>query len=176
MLVNFDCTCFWVVDRRSLTSALSVLPHYLRNPATDSGEVIDYRDWQAPLGRRFRALKLWFTLRSFGLEAIRTMIRRHVGLAREFAARVAADERFELADDVRLNLVCFRHRGGDAINEELLNALNASGAMYVTHAELNGKLTLRWCVGQARTERRHVEAAWRRIQSTAPTLESAPGA
>ena len=96
MFTNFDCDCFFVADRGQLIRTLSVLPEYLRNQATESGAVIDYRDWQIPLGRRFRALKLWFVLRWFGVEGLQQRIRRHVELADQFAGWVRSDPRFEL--------------------------------------------------------------------------------
>jgi aromatic-L-amino-acid decarboxylase len=167
MLTNFDCSCFYVADRRALTNALSILPEYLRNQATDAGAVIDYRDWQVPLGRRFRALKLWFVIRHYGIEGLRAHVRRHVELARQFAAWVAADPDFEIAAPAPLNLVCFRHRGGDAVNERLLTALNDSGRLYLTHTKLDGRFTLRCCIGQSHTEGRHVRAAWDLIRETA---------
>ncbi|NNM61234.1 MAG: aspartate aminotransferase family protein [Steroidobacteraceae bacterium] len=163
MFTNFDCDCFYVADRKHLIQTLSVLPEYLRNQATESGAVIDYRDWQVPLGRRFRALKLWFVIRHYGIEGLRHHVREHVRLAQEFAGWVRNDERFELAAPAPLNLVCFRLRQGDAANQALLNALNASGDLYLTHTKLDGKLTLRLCVGQTNTEARHVQAAWRRV-------------
>jgi aromatic-L-amino-acid decarboxylase len=171
MFTNFDCDCFYVGDRAALIRTLSILPEYLRNKATESGAVIDYRDWQIPLGRRFRALKLWFTIRHYGVEGLRFHVRRHVELAQAFARWVEADPRFELAVPPPLNLVCFRHVGGDAINGRILERLNASGELYFTHTKLGGALTLRLCVGQTHTEARHVEAAWRRIQLTAEALE-----
>jgi aromatic-L-amino-acid decarboxylase len=167
MFTNFDCDCFWVKKRKDLIDALSILPEYLRNEATSSGAVIDYRDWHVPLGRRFRALKLWFVIRHYGVEGLRHQVRRHVELARMFADWVRADERFELAAPVPLNLVCFRHRGGDAVNEELLKKLNASGKLYLTHTKLAGRYTLRMSIGQTYTEERHVRAAWEWIQSYA---------
>ena len=90
LFTTFDCSCFFVADRSALVDALSILPEYLRNPATESGEVIDYRDWQVPLGRRFRALKLWFVLRWYGAEGLRHHVRDHVRLAGELAARIGA--------------------------------------------------------------------------------------
>ncbi len=170
MFTNFDCDCFWVRDRGSLVRTLSILPEYLRNRATESGEVIDYRDWHIPLGRRFRALKLWFVLRAFGLEGLRRQVRRHVELAERFASWVAADERFELVVPRSLNLVCFRLRGSDEANEELLARLNASGALYLTHTRLGERYTLRMSIGQTGTEERHVAAAWERIRSLAGEL------
>jgi aromatic-L-amino-acid decarboxylase len=167
MFTNFDCDCFWVKKRKDLIDALSILPEYLRNEATSSGAVIDYRDWHVPLGRRFRALKLWFVIRHYGVEGLRHHVRRHVELAQTFADWVREDERFELAAPVPLNLVCFRHRGGDAANEELLKKLNASGKLYLTHTKLASRYTLRMSIGQTHTEERHVRAAWELIQSCA---------
>ncbi|MCX7681649.1 MAG: pyridoxal-dependent decarboxylase [Anaerolineae bacterium] len=167
MFTNFDCDCFYVADRATLINTLSVLPEYLRNKATESGAVIDYRDWQIPLGRRFRALKLWFVIRHYGVEGLRYHIRRHVELAHAFASWVEADDRFELAAPVPLNLVCFRHKGGDEANLKLMERLNRSGELYLTHTRLGERIVLRFCVGQTNTERRHVERAWSMIQSMA---------
>ena len=140
------------------------MPEYLKNQATQSGQVIDYRDWQVPLGRRFRAMKLWFVLRWFGIEGIRQRVRRHVALARELAGWIEADPHFELAAPVTLNLVCFRHRGGDAANQQILDRVNHSGKLFISHTRLDDRLTLRFCVGQTNTERRHVEQAWEEIR------------
>jgi aromatic-L-amino-acid decarboxylase len=170
MFTNFDCDCFYVADRAALIQTLSILPEYLRNQATESGAVIDYRDWHIQLGRRFRALKLWFVIRHYGVEGLRTHVRRHVALAQAFAGWVAADGRFELAAPAPLNLVCFRQRGGDDVNQRLLDRLNQSGELYLTHTRLDDQLTLRLCVGQTHTERRHVERAWQRIQEVAAEL------
>jgi aromatic-L-amino-acid/L-tryptophan decarboxylase len=163
MFTNFDCDCFWVADRNALIQTLSILPEYLRNQATESGAVIDYRNWQLPLGRRFRALKLWFVIRHYGIEGLQHHIRRHVELAQQFAEWVRADDRFELAAPVPLNLVCFRHKGGDGVNQQIMENLNRSGDLFFTHTKLNGKFTLRLCIGQTNTEARHVENAWKRI-------------
>lgn len=171
MFTNFDCDCFFIADRSALIHALSILPEYLRNQATESGAVIDYRDWQVPLGRRFRALKLWFVIRHYGVEGLRHHVRRHVALAQSFADWVRRSDSFELAVDPPLNLVCFRHIGGDAINEALLDRLNGSGRLYLTHTKLDDRYTLRLCVGQTHTEARHVKQAWERIQKTAKEIE-----
>ncbi|HYT31089.1 MAG TPA: aminotransferase class V-fold PLP-dependent enzyme, partial [Thermoanaerobaculia bacterium] len=170
MFTNFDCDCFYVADRAALIRALSVLPEYLRNRATESGAVIDYRDWQIPLGRRFRALKLWFVVRHYGIEGLRHHVRRHVELAQRFARWIEESERFELAAPASLNLICFRHTSGDAANERLLEKLNSGGQIYLTHTKLDGRYTLRVCVGQAQTEERHVEEAWKRIREAAETV------
>ncbi len=171
MFTNFDCDCFFVVDRQILIKAFSILPEYLRNRASESGTVFDYRDWQIPLGRRFRALKLWFVIRHYGVEGLQYHIRRHVALAQEFAQWVREDERFELVVPPPLNLVCFRHKGGDILNERILNQINKSGDLFLTHTKLNEKITLRLCVGQTYTEARHVRAAWEKISQVANDLE-----
>jgi aromatic-L-amino-acid decarboxylase len=170
MFTNFDCNCFYVADRKALIDTLSISPEYLRNQATESGAVFDYRDWHIPLGRRFRSLKLWFVIRYYGFEGLQYHVRRHIAMAQQFLGWVQQDSRFEVAAPAPLNLVCFRHRGGDSSNEQLMNRLNRSGDLYLTHTRLDGKFTLRFCVGQTNTEPRHVERAWKRIQEEAAKL------
>lgn len=170
MFTNFDCDCFYVADRKTLLQTLSVLPEYLRNQATESGAVIDYRDWHIPLGRRFRSLKLWFVLRHYGIEGLQLHIREHVRLAQEFTSWVKKDERFELAAKPPLNLVCFRLKSGDADNQKLMDALNNSGDLYLTHTRLHDRLTLRMCIGQTNTTERHVRRAWDRIREETSRL------
>ena len=170
MFTNFDCNCFYVADRKHLIQTLSVLPEYLRNQATESGAVIDYRDWHIQLGRRFRSLKLWFVIRHYGIEGLQHHIRAHVRLAQMFAGWVRTDSRFELAAPANLNLICFRLRSGDQANQALMDRLNASGDLFLTHTKLDGKVTLRLCVGQTNTQERHVERAWERIRQEAAKL------
>jgi len=167
MFTNFDCDCFYVADRAALIRTMSILPEFLKNQATESGAVIDYRDWQIPLGRRFRALKLWFVLRHYGIEGLQFHVRDHVRLAQQFAAWVGEDDRFELAAPAPLNLICFRLKSGDQANHRLMDALNRSGDLYLTHTKLNDRVALRLCVGQTNTTERHVQNAWRRIQEEA---------
>jgi len=167
MGANFDCSCFWVADRKALIQTLSILPEYLRNQATESGAVIDYRDWHIQLGRRFRALKLWFVIRHYGVEGLQHNVREHVRLAHQFAQWVGEDKSFELAAPVPLNLVCFRHKGSDAANQGIMDRLNQSGNLFLTHTKVNGKLTLRLSVGQMNTTARHVQQAWKRIRDEA---------
>jgi aromatic-L-amino-acid/L-tryptophan decarboxylase len=171
MFTNFDCNVFYIAERKHLIQTLSVLPEYLRNQATESGAVIDYRDWHIQLGRRFRSLKLWFVIRHYGIEGLQHHIREHVRLARQFADWVRNDARFELAAPANLNLVCFRLLSGDAANQTLMDRLNGSGDLYLTHTRLDGKFTLRFCVGQTNTQARHVERAWTRIQEETAKLE-----
>ncbi len=170
MFTNFDCSCFYVADRKHLIQTLSILPEFLRNEASESGAVIDYRDWHIQLGRRFRSLKLWFVIRHYGIEGLQHHIREHMRLARQFVAWVREDSRFELAAPTHLNLVCFRLCAGDQANQLLMDGLNGSGDLYLTHTKLDGKFTLRFCVGQTNTQASHVEQAWRRIQQEAEKL------
>lgn len=171
MFTNFDCDCFYVADRSALIKTLSILPEYLRNKATESGAVIDYRDWHIQLGRRFRALKLWFVIRHYGLEGLQFHVRRHVALAREFARWVEEDPDFELVSPTPLNLVCFRHKAGDEFNRNLLEQLNQSGRVYLSHAILADRFVIRMCIGQTHTEERHVREAWQLIKATASSLQ-----
>lgn len=158
MPVNFDCDVLWVADRAELVRALSVLPEYLRNSATESGKVIDYRDWQIPLGRRFRALKLWFVLRSFGLGGLRALVREHVEMAQDLAERVRAHARLDLVVEPPLNLVCIAHKDGDDATQRLIDAVNRDGRFFVSHCRFHGRLVLRVSIGALATTREHVAA------------------
>jgi len=170
LLTNLDCTAMWVADRKALTDALSVTPEYLRNPATEQGTVIDYRDWQVPLGRRFRSLKLWLVLRWYGATGLQAHIRSGVSWAQRFAGWVSEHPDFDLAAPAPLNLVCFRHRAGDEANRRILAELNDSGSFYLTHTVLDGHYTLRLSVGTVATRAHHVEAAWEAIAEAAAKL------
>jgi aromatic-L-amino-acid/L-tryptophan decarboxylase len=164
MGVNFDCDLFWVAERRPLLAALSILPEYLRTAAGDAGAVIDYRDWQIPLGRRFRALKLWFTLRTEGAGGTQPMIRRHLALTADLASWVAADARFELAAPVALNLVCLRLAAGADATERWIADVDRERSALFTRTVLDGEPALRVCIGGRTTEERHVQAAWELLQ------------
>ena len=168
MGVNFDCDLYWTADRAALLGALSILPEYLRSEAAEAGAVIDYRDWQIPLGRRFRALKLWFAIRSDGVESFRAMIRRHVELTQELAGWIGADDRFEIVAPHPLNLVCVTLRSSsDDSTDGLIEAANATGQALFTRTVLDGRSVLRISIGARTTERHHVEAAWHLLQSLA---------
>lgn len=170
LLTNFDCNCFFTRDRKSLTGALSITPEYLRNAGTDSG-AIDYRDWQVPLGRRFRALKLWLVLRHYGAEGLRAHIREHMRLSELFESLVRADARFEIVAPRTMNLICFRLKDSDDANKRLLDTLNASGKLYLTHTVLPGVgYTIRFCIGATLTQEHHVRAAWDQIRTLAPRV------
>jgi aromatic-L-amino-acid/L-tryptophan decarboxylase len=167
MFTGFDCSAFFVAERAALIGALSILPEYLRNAASASGAVIDYRDWQLPLGRRFRALKLWSVIRHYGVEGLRFHVRQHVALAQEFKHWILEHPDFDLAAPAPLNLVCFRHKGGDEVTQAVMDRVNASGHMFLSHTKLDDRLVLRLCVGQAQTEARHVRQAWELLQEAA---------
>jgi aromatic-L-amino-acid decarboxylase len=167
LLTNFDCDAMWVAERDDIVAALSILPEYLRNAATESGQVIDYRDWHVPLGRRFRALKLWAVIRWYGAEGLCAHVRAHVALAQEFASWVGDDDRFELVGPHPLSLVTFRLRSGDEATRHLMERVNAAGRMYLTHTAARGRLILRMAIGSPQTERRHVAAAWAELQQAA---------
>ncbi|HEY8105028.1 MAG TPA: pyridoxal-dependent decarboxylase [Gemmatimonadales bacterium] len=174
MLVNFDLTAYFVRDVDTLLRVFTVTPEFLRT--RHDKDVANFRDWGIQLGRRFRALKLWFVIRSYGVEGLRAVIRRHVALAREFAGWVSASPDFELLAPAPLGLVCFRYRpagwaaddpGLDELNRELLARVNASGRVFLTHTALGGRYTIRLAVGQRCTEREHVEEAWRLVREAA---------
>ncbi len=170
MFTNFDCDCFYVADRKVLINTLSILPEYLRNKATESGAVIDYRDWHIPLGRRFRALKLWFVIRHYGIEGLRHHITQHIELSQNFAEWVKWSDDFKLVVAPPLNLVCFAHKKGNEFTQKLLEELNRSGKIYVTHTMLEDIYAIRFSIGQTNTEERHVREAWELIQATAKEI------
>lgn len=171
MFTNFDCDVFWVANRAELINTFSILPEYLRNKATESGEVFDYRDWHIQLGRRFRALKLWFVIRHYGTEGLQFHIREHIRLAGVFRSWIEESTDFELLTEPLMNLVCFRHKAGDEFNLKLMNAANDSGKIYFTHTKLNGQLALRMNIGQTNTEERHVKSAWKLILEMAQKIK-----
>lgn len=165
MGVNFDCDLFWTADRASLLGALSILPEYLRSKALETDAAIDYRDWQIPLGRRFRALKLWFTLRCDGVAPVQAMIREHVRLTQQLAEWVAADERFQIDAPHPLNLVCLSLLTGSESTDALVAAANDTGAALFTRTVLGDTVSLRFSIGARLTAERHVAAGWALLQS-----------
>jgi aromatic-L-amino-acid decarboxylase len=169
MLTNFDCTGYFVRDTGALLRTFQASPEFLRTP--HDPEVVNYRDWGIQLGRRFRALKLWFVIRSYGVEGLRAMIREHVALARELARWISARADFEVAAPVPFALVCFRYRPAgvpeeklEHLNQRLLERVNATRRFHLTHTRLDGKYVIRLVVGQRTTAREHVEEVWREIQ------------
>ncbi len=164
MLTNFDCSAYFVRDPGALVRALEINPEYLKTGADAKAK--NLRDWGIPLGRRFRALKLWFVIRGYGVEGLQAMVREHLRLAALVKEWVEADPRFELMAPADLALVCFRLNDGrdeaglDELNRRFLERVNAAGPVHLTHTSLGGKFTVRLVVGQRTTEERHVRGAW----------------
>ena len=171
MLTNFDCSCFYVSNRDALIDSLSITPEYLKTKESKSNSVFDYRDWQIPLGRRFRSLKLWSVIRHYGIKGIQAHIRQHIGSAKALTEEINKDDRFELMAPTVLNLVCFRYKGSDEFNEALVQRLNDSGKLYLIHTKLNNKYTIRFSIGQTKTTWDHVIKAWKLILQETKTLE-----
>lgn len=176
LMTNFDCTAYFVKDRDALVNTFAILPEYLKTKR--DGQVNNYCDWGIPLGRRFRALKLWFVLRYYGLEGLQERLRKHMDLAEWFEQQIDASPHFKKLVPRTLNLVCFQYTPpgiNDAeiinqLNEDLLHRLNASGKIFLTHTKINGTYTLRMVVGATTVEKRHVEGAWALIQEAANGL------
>jgi aromatic-L-amino-acid decarboxylase len=176
MFTNFDCSAYFVKDPGWLIRTFEILPEYLKTREGD--RVNNYRDWGIPLGRRFRALKLWFVIRHYGVEGLRAKIRNHIDMARDLAQRMEAAEDFELLAPRPLNTLCFRYKPAglqdeaklNRLNEVLIERLNDSGKVYLTHTKLRGRYTLRMVIGQTEVEQRHVDRAWSLIQAIARGL------
>jgi len=171
LLTNFDCSCFYVSDKDALIDSLSITPEYLKTKASESNSVFDYRDWQIPLGRRFRSLKLWSVIRHYGIKGMQAHIRQHMESAKALTEKINKDDRFELMAPTVLNLVCFRYKGSDDFNETLVQRLNDSGKLYLIHTKLNNKYTLRFSIGQTKTTWDHVIKAWELILQETEVLE-----
>ena len=172
LLTNFDCTAYYVRDPAALLGAFQATPEYLRTKYDP--EVVNFRDWGIQLGRRFRALKLWFVLRSYGVEGLQALIRGHVALARELEGWIRQEPGFEVMAPVPLGLVCFRYRPEglsdpevDDLNRRLLDRVNARRRVFLTHTRLGGRYAIRLVVGQRATGREHVAEAWRLVREAA---------
>uniref|UniRef100_G1NUB7 Aromatic-L-amino-acid decarboxylase n=1 Tax=Myotis lucifugus TaxID=59463 RepID=G1NUB7_MYOLU len=170
LLVNFDCSAMWVRKRADLTGAFKLDPVYLRHGHQDSGLITDYRHWQLPLGRRFRSLKMWFVFRLYGVTGLQAHIRKHVRLAREFEAAVQRDPRFEICAEVTLGLVCFRLKGSNKLNEDLLDRINGAKEIHLVPCHLRDKFVLRFAICSRVVESAHVQRAWAHIQALATAL------
>ncbi|XP_027337609.1 tyrosine decarboxylase 1-like [Abrus precatorius] len=194
-LTNLACCCLWVKDHTALTKSLSANPQFLRNKASESKQVIDYKDWQIPLSRKFNSLKLWLVLRSYGVNNLRNFLRNHVQMAKTFERLVRLDKRFEIFVPRKFSLVCFRispsaiangvsnateacYNGKlmndqhwvNAVNLKLLDSINSSGKAYMTHGEVEGAFVIRCAIGATLTEEHHVIMAWKLVQEHANSL------
>lgn len=183
-LVNFDASTLWVRDRTLLTQALDVTPEYLRSKVGDEGTVIDYRNWQLPLGRRFRSLKIWFVLRSFGVQGFQAHIRKGIALSNKFSSLVKASHHFEIVTPPTLALTVFRLLPPSDVNIDRtdntsINALNRIFSqrlldrdLILTTGNVGGALCLRLAVGSQRTEEKHIDKAWEVLcAQVGPTIE-----
>jgi len=176
MFTNFDCSAFYVRDEELLVKTFEIMPEYLKTP--EDQRVKNYRDWGIQLGRRFRALKLWFVIRSFGIEGLKQKIRNHIALAQHLADNIKKSENYELLAPVPFNLVCFRYHPPHIDDEEMLNSLNEqlvnkirkTGDLFVTHTKLDGKYTIRMVTGNTHIRRKHVDDAWELVQRLSRTL------
>jgi aromatic-L-amino-acid/L-tryptophan decarboxylase len=170
MGINFDCNLFWTADRGALLGALSILPEYLRSQAAETGAAIDYRDWQVPLGRRFRSLKLWFSLRTDGVAVPQEMIRRHVALTQQLADWVLDDPRFEIVTPHPLNLLCVSLAAGNEATDALIARANESGEALFTRTVLDGRVALRFSIGGRETYESHVANGWELLRKLATEI------
>ncbi|MGH7631871.1 MAG: pyridoxal phosphate-dependent decarboxylase family protein [Gemmatimonadales bacterium] len=182
LFVNFDCSAYYVRDVDALLRSFALTPEYLRT-APDA-EVANFRDWGIQLGRRFRALKLWVVLRSYGVSGLQAMLREHIALGHEFAGWVRAEPEYEVMAPSPVGLVCFRHRPAGIANDEaalavrnraILDRVNRSGRVFLTHTTIHGRYAIRLAVGQRCTRREHVQEAWRLVRESASASASASG-
>ncbi|BBN16463.1 aromatic-L-amino-acid/L-tryptophan decarboxylase [Marchantia polymorpha subsp. ruderalis] len=177
LLINFDSSCLWVKDPKALESALSTDPEYLKNKHSDEKNVIDFRNLQLPLSRRFRAVKLWMVMRMYGASGLRTHIRNGVRMAKHFESLVKANRHFEIVTPRNFALVCFRVKpqandpdNGKTINQKLMDTINANGTVFFTHTVMGGVYTLRMAIGATMTQPIHVTDTWAIITTEANRL------
>jgi len=175
MFTNFDCTAYFVKDAGTLIKTFEILPEYLKTRTC--GKVNDYRDWGVPLGRRFRALKLWSVIRTYGVDGLREKVRDHISYAARLSEMIKNESDFEILAPVVISVVCFRFKPKgtseedlNKINEKLNHLLNDSGKIYLSHTVLNGKYTLRMVTAQTNVTMEHVTRAWQQIKDTARNL------
>ncbi len=178
MFTNFDCSAYFVRDKDALINTFSITPEYLKTNEDDL--VNNYRDWGIQLGRRFRALKLWFVIRDFGLEGLQERIRSHISYAKWLEEKIRSENDFFLLAPVNFNLVCFHYKPENScdpekvnlLNEQLLEKVNSAGNIYLSHTKLNGVFTLRMAIANTDVDLQHVENAWEEILNTAQLLHA----
>ncbi|UCH15599.1 MAG: aminotransferase class V-fold PLP-dependent enzyme [Bacteroidales bacterium] len=177
LFTNFDCSAYFVRDKQALVKTFQVVPEYLKSG--NQGKVNDYCDWGIQLGRRFRALKLWFVIRNFGIKGLQDKLRKHISLARYIEEKIKAHNNFEIVVPANFNLICFRFKPGNItdneklneLNLQLLNKINNTGKIYLSHTRLKGIYTLRMATGQTNLEQKHVDQAWKVIQEQSENLK-----
>ena len=166
LFTNFDCSAYFVKDKQALVNTFQLVPEYLKTRSDEQAN--NYSDWTIPLGRRFRALKLWFVLRYYGMEGLQEKLREHIAMAGEMKQWIEEHDDFEMLAPATMNVLCFRFNPGNVdseeklneINEQLLHEINQTGEIYMTHTKLSGKYTLRMVIAQTDVEKKHVEKAW----------------
>jgi aromatic-L-amino-acid/L-tryptophan decarboxylase len=159
--VNFDCCLMWIKERKYLIDALSITPEYLRSDVYYKGLVTDYRDWQIPLGRSFRSLKLWFVLRTYGLSNLREIVRNHVELAKVFERIVQSDERFEVFCKTVLGLVCFRIKNqSEEMHKKLVDQIQADGRIFLISTKIDGETVIRFAICHPGQTEQDIHYAW----------------
>ena len=166
MLTSFDCSIFYVAGRSQLINTMSILPEYLKNKTSTSESVFDLRDWGIPLGRRFRALKLWHVINYYGVSGLQEFIRTHMENTKVLRSWIEKEKDFEIVTPTPLTLICFRHTKGNNFTEKLLNTINESGKAYMTHTKLNDQYIIRFSVGQTSTTINHLKETWNYIVKT----------
>ena len=170
MLTNFDCSVLYVQDREKIINAMSVVPEYLKTKDGEAGAVINYMDWSIPLGRKFRALKLWHVINYYGVEGMQKYIKENVEDTQTLRKWIEEDGNYEIVAPTPLNLVCFRHKNGNEFNLKLHEKINQSGKTYLTRTKINGNYILRFSIGQPTTTIDHVRKTWDFIRVTANSL------
>ncbi len=175
MFTNFDASVYFVKDKNALINSFSEAPEYLKTK--EDQQVTNYRDWGVPLGRRFRALKLWFVIRSFGVKGLQEKIKLHLDLSTEFKNRIVESDKFKLMAPVHLNTICFRYENPNlskeklnSINKKLLDSINISGKVYLTHTKLNDWFTIRMVISQTNVKKQHAKMAINLINNTLATI------
>ena len=175
MFTNFDCSAYFVQDKEALVKTFDILPEYLKTDL--DSKVNNYRDWGIQLGRRFRALKLWFVIRSYGVEGLKAKIRHHLQLAGIMKDYIEKDKNFEILAPMNFNLICFRLNPGDKseedlekLNSQLLFNINSSSRAFMTHTKLDGKYSIRFLASQTNVEEKHIHSAWELIKKESKKL------
>jgi aromatic-L-amino-acid decarboxylase len=176
MFTNFDCSAYFLKDKYALLKTFEIMPEYLK---TDVDRLVNnYRDWGIQLGRRFRALKLWFVIRAFGVDGLQAKLREHIRLAKLAKELIEDNSEFEIMSKVNFNVICFRFNPGslvsamnlNSINKQLLENLNNTGKVYFTHTKLNEDYVIRWVIGQTNVNEEHIRATWNLILKEAKKI------